>query len=153
MLCSAVMVSSRGGLAGSASSSDVPEPVLDDHFSSHICESCRSRVVSLEKAVADLAKFKLLAGSSLEIRTLKRTKDTSGEVGVSPNTVHQRPRAKVARKKLIFQSKYNTNVRDMLECHVRCSCFACSIRRQSYVTSQFFSREWDGSWLYSTGEW
>ena len=46
------------------------EPVPDDPFSLHIliCEPCR---VSLEKATAELAKFKLLAKSSLESRALK----------------------------------------------------------------------------------
>lgn len=56
----------------------------------------------LEKAAAQLARFRDLARSSLESRGLKRAKETCGEVGVSPGTVRVRPHSKVARKKLTF---------------------------------------------------
>ena len=43
-----------------------------------------------------------LQGRGLESRSLKRTKETSGEVGVSPDTTRQRPCSKQARRKLTF---------------------------------------------------
>lgn len=72
----------------------------DDHLSSHVCSKCMTRVVSLEKATADLAAFKRLARSAMQDshNSLKRTKETTGDVGVSPNTLRQRPRAKLARR-------------------------------------------------------
>ena len=59
----------------------------------------------MEKATVELAAFKKLAASALERRGTKRVKETSGEVGVSPNTARLRPRSKLARKKLTFESK------------------------------------------------
>ena len=181
---------------------DVPEPAPDDLFPLHICESCKSKISFLEKAVVQLDRFRNLAKSSLESRglesrglegrglesrglegrglegrglegrglesrglesrglesrglesrglesrglesrglesrglesrglesrglegrglegrglegrglegrglesrSLKRTKETSGEVGVSPDTTRQRPCSKQARRKLTF---------------------------------------------------
>ena len=79
---------------------------IQDGLPEHICDNCRNRVVSLEKAAADLAAFKHLARSSYDNRgVLKRTKNTSDEVGVSPDTVRERPRPKAARKRLHFGSK------------------------------------------------
>ena len=86
---------------------EVPEPAPDDQFSAHICEKCKLKISSLEKAAADLARFRALAKSSLEIRGLKRTKETGGDIGVSPSTFRQRPPSKLARKKLDFASKYS----------------------------------------------
>ena len=84
---------------------EVPEPSPADLLPSHICEKCRTKVVSLEKAVADLTSFKKLARSSLEGRGVKRTKETSGNIGVSPDTIRQRPPSKLSKKRLTFESK------------------------------------------------
>ena len=93
----------------------VPQPAPDDQFPSFICESCQSKISFLEKAATELSRFKTLARCSLvqhgsigesplESRNLKRTKETSGEFGVSPDTARQRPRSKQARKRLSFGS-------------------------------------------------
>ena len=70
---------------------DVPvTPVKpDDHMSALVCIT---RVKALEKSCMDLAAFKRSVSSSL-----KRSKETTGEVGVSPNILWGRPRSKVAR--------------------------------------------------------
>ena len=81
---------------------DVPEPTPGDLFSSHICEKCRSKITFLEKTVAELARFKDMARSSLENRGKKRVKETSGKVGVTPDTARQRPPSKLSRKRLSF---------------------------------------------------
>lgn len=85
---------------------DVPEPSPADMLPAHICGKCRTRIVSLEKALSDLAMFKQLARASLDGRGVKRTRDTSGSVGVSPDTIRQRPPSKLSKKKLTFESKY-----------------------------------------------
>lgn len=70
---------------------------------------CSNRITSLEKAQADLAAFKDMARCSLSILgprgPLKRTKETSSAVGVSPDTSRQRPQSKQARKRLNFTCK------------------------------------------------
>ena len=54
---------------------------------------------SLEKAVKDLVAFKAMARCYLDrITGFKRTKDTSGDVGVSPDTISDRPGSKVAKR-------------------------------------------------------
>ena len=66
---------------------------------SHICKMCKGKFVSLEEK---LRKMQILAQESMmklkERQTgsggRKRTKDTSGEVGVSPHTQRVRPQAK-----------------------------------------------------------
>ena len=92
----------------------VPKPVPDDQLPSCICQGCQSKISFLEKAVTELSRFKTLARSSLvqgsisesplESRALKRTKETGGEFGVSPDTARQRPPSKQARKRLSFGS-------------------------------------------------
>ena len=74
----------------------------DDRISPHVCLMCTRRIVSLEKANADHKAFKDLAKSSLQQQSKKRTKETSGETGISPETARLRPSAKLARKKLVF---------------------------------------------------
>ena len=64
----------------------------DDNLSSLVCSKCITRVKSLEIASVDLKAFKRSVRSSL-----KRSKETTGEVGVSPNILRERPRSKVAR--------------------------------------------------------
>ena len=90
-------------------------PVSDcDGLSSYICQKCKVRIVSLEKAAADLKAFKELAScsrSALErVRgPLKRPKCTSSDIGVSPDTARKRPRSKLSRKRLEFNSEMQTS--------------------------------------------
>ena len=69
-----------------------------DGLPGYVCQKCKLRVVSLEKAAADLREFKQLAScykSALErVRCpLKRTTCTSIDIGVSPDTARERPRS------------------------------------------------------------
>ena len=75
-------------------------------FQLYICNKCTARIVTLEKAFIDLSDFKKSARACMEQghHSLKRTKATTGEVGMSPNTFRERPRSKVARR-LRFTSK------------------------------------------------
>ena len=69
----------------------------DDGLPQHICSACRKRVEVLEQAALDLVAFQKQAQDvsvSLSKRPPKRTKETSGSVGVSPDTVRARPRTK-----------------------------------------------------------
>ena len=84
-----------------------------DGLPSCICRKCKARVEVLEKSAADLASFKQMAECSRStlgpLGPLKRTKVTSGEVGVSPDTVRQRPSSKLSRKRLDFDGElFNT---------------------------------------------
>ena len=88
--------------------------VSNDGLPSYICQKCKLRIVTLEKAAADLKEFKELAScskSALErVRCpLKRPKCTSSEFGVSPDTARERPRSKISRKRLDFNSKLFVN--------------------------------------------
>ena len=78
----------------------------DDELPAYICNKCIARIVTLEKAFIDLCDFKKSARACMEQghHSLKRTKATTGEVGVSPNTLRERPRSEVARR-LRFTSK------------------------------------------------
>ena len=65
-----------------------------DKFSSQICSRCANRVESLVKAVNDLVAFKAMARCYLDRVTgfnKKRTKETSSDVGVSPDTISDSP--------------------------------------------------------------
>lgn len=78
--------------------------------SCYMCQKCKCCIVSLEKAISDLEDFKKLVSSSRspleEVRApLKRSKLTSNEFGVLPDTARERPRSKLPRQKLNFQSK------------------------------------------------
>lgn len=80
---------------------DLENPRPDDQLPPVICDVCRNKVRYLEKALLQLDAFKQLAKSCLTItRSLKRTKETSGMLGVSPDTCRQRPRQ--ARRRLSF---------------------------------------------------
>ena len=83
---------------------DVPVS-QDDHMPPHVCSKCMTKVIALEKAMMDLAEFKRSAGNALQNvqRSLKRTKETTSEVGVSPDTQRARPRSKIPRR-LSFMS-------------------------------------------------
>ena len=53
--------------------------------------------MALEKAAMDLAEFSRSATYAMQHiqRSLKRMKETTGEVGVSPDTQRARPRFKI----------------------------------------------------------
>ena len=81
-----------------------------DSLPTYICLRCKLQIVSLEKAAAHLKEFKEMAWCSktaLErVRCpVKRAKDTSGDLGVSPDTQRERPKSKLSRKRLEFESK------------------------------------------------
>jgi hypothetical protein len=84
----------------------------NDPLPPHICSKCKNKILALERAASDLAAFKALAKATYAIARgpLKRTKDTSGDVGVSPDTARERPRTKLARKRLHFPSKATTDL-------------------------------------------
>ena len=81
-----------------------------DGLPGYICDKCKVRVVALEKAAVDLREFKQLASCSISTLQrvkcpVKRSKCTSSDSGVSPDTARERPRSKLSRKKLDFDSK------------------------------------------------
>ena len=79
-----------------------------DGMSRYICGPCRTRIQQLERAVIDLEAFKELAKRSAmsnSAASAKRSKSTSGDIGVSPDTMRLRPRSKIPRKRLDFQCK------------------------------------------------
>ena len=91
---------------------DVPVSSCDG-VSGYICQKCKIRLVSLEKAAADLKAFKQLANCSISALErvrgpLKRPKCTSSDTGVSPDTARDRPRSKLPRKRLDFNSEIQT---------------------------------------------
>ena len=92
---------------------DVPIAV-NDGYPEHICEKCKRRLERLEKAAEDLENFRSQASSSYnKLGTcrrgeLKRTKETSSSVGISPDTAKSRPPSKrrLTQRRLDFtQSK------------------------------------------------
>ena len=88
---------------------DVPV-AIEDGLSGYICDKCKLRIVSNEKAAADLKAFKETARCSRSALDRikgpqKRPKSTSSELGVSPDTSRERPRSKIARKRLDFESE------------------------------------------------
>jgi hypothetical protein len=69
----------------------------DDGLPQHICSICKKHLEVLEQAALDLVDFQRKArdaSASLSKRPPKRTKETSGSVGVSPDTARARPRTK-----------------------------------------------------------
>ena len=85
---------------------DVPVEA-NDGFSQVICERCKRRLVRLEKASEELSDFRKLAHDSyqsfLPRPSLKRTKETSAMVGVSPDTQKARPPPKrITTRRLDF---------------------------------------------------
>ena len=72
----------------------------NDGYPEHVCEKCKRRLERLEKAAEDLENFRSQANSSyIKLRTcrrgeLKRTKETSSSVGISPDTAKNRPPSK-----------------------------------------------------------
>ena len=85
------------------------EVAANDGLPQHICEKCKRRVETLERATEDLAKFRSQAseiyGSLVLARGgLKRTKESSASIGVSPDTLKVRPPSKkhLSQKQLDF---------------------------------------------------
>ena len=71
-----------------------------------MCYKCTRRLSLLEKAIEDRKAFRELAIiSSLNAQMKKRTRVTSTDIGVSPDTVRLRPSAN-----FIFECKYDQNV-------------------------------------------
>ena len=66
----------------------------NDGLPQHICGKCK-RMETLEKLAEDLRQFRILARDSYKTLSsrgsLKRTKESSGVTGVSPDTVRVRP--------------------------------------------------------------
>ena len=70
-----------------------------DKLSSQICSRCAIEWESQEKAVKDLIVFKAMARGYLDrVTAFKRTKETSGDVEVSPHIISDRPGSKVAKR-------------------------------------------------------
>ena len=71
-----------------------------DGFPQYVCMKCKRRLESLESAAEDLKAFRTQAKDSYAsfltpmLTPLKRTKESSGEDGVSPDIVQARPRHK-----------------------------------------------------------
>ena len=80
-------------------------PISQHDLPPHVCNKCISRFVSLEKAAIELAAFKRSAMSVLQKaqQPLKRTRETTDTLGVSPDTLQSRPRSKIPRR-LCFTS-------------------------------------------------
>ncbi len=77
-LCKKVLRTKKSVALFSATGREDPSPPGSppaDPFPSHICDGCKAKLVHLEKAAVQLARFKDLARSSLETRGLKRTKE------------------------------------------------------------------------------
>ena len=87
---------------------DVPVRVSDG-LSRHICEKCKRKLDRLEKAAEELEDFRRQAARTytqlgLSRGELKRTKETSSAVGVSPDTEKSRPPSKkLSRRRLDFE--------------------------------------------------
>ena len=72
---------------------------------------CTLRLPLLEKAIEDRKAFREQAILSLNAQMKKRTRVTSVDIGVSPDTVIRlRPSAKLSQKRLVFECKYDQNV-------------------------------------------
>ena len=80
----------------------------NDGLPQHVCAKCKRRVETHEKSVEDLRQFKTLARESYKSLSsrgpLKRTKESSGVAGVSPDTVKVRPPPKkLIQRQLDFE--------------------------------------------------
>ena len=80
----------------------------DDGLPLHACDRCKWQLEGLEGALRDLEDFKKLAAESystlLRKTNLKRPKESSGTVGVSPGTLKARPPSKRPSRRLDFES-------------------------------------------------
>ena len=105
--------------------------VKNDGLPQHICKKCKRRVESLERATEDLQEFRSIASNSYKILValnrgpLKRTKETSACIGVSPDTEKSRPPPKrqLSRRQLNFEKGKTTSCITMPQykiMHVQC---------------------------------
>jgi hypothetical protein len=84
-----------------------------DGLPEHICRKCKRKLERLEKAAEELESFRSAAKNTfstlaLKRNELKRTKETSSSVGVSPDTLKSRPPAKkLTRRHLEFENGKN----------------------------------------------
>ena len=72
---------------------------LEDKLPQYICPKCKRRLVSLKNTAEDLVDFRELAKrcqSALKLQRgpLKRTKESSSDLGVSPDIIKARPPVK-----------------------------------------------------------
>ena len=79
----------------------------NDGLPQQVCRKCKRRVGTLERSAEDLKQFKILARDSyrtlLSRGSLKRTKESSGVTGVSPDTIRVRPPPKrLTQRQLSF---------------------------------------------------
>lgn len=78
------------------------EVAIADGLPKQICRACKTRLEAFERAEEDRAAFTEMANKSYKSyralvassRPVKRTKVSSGDVGVSPDTATTRPPAK-----------------------------------------------------------
>ena len=75
----------------------------------YVCQSCKHRLLSIDKILQDLIEFRQQAKNTLlslesGVRLSKRPKATSCEE-VSPDTSRSRPPAKLSRKRLTYDGK------------------------------------------------
>ena len=82
----------------------------DERVSPYVCYKCTCRLSLLEKAIEDRKAFRDLAISSSNAQMKKRTRVASADIGTSPDTVRLRPSAKLSRKRLVLECKYDQNV-------------------------------------------
>lgn len=82
----------------------------NDSLPQYICEKCKRRVETLERAIEDLRKFRNQTSETykslvLARGALKRTKESSASIGVSPDTLRSRPPSKkhLSQRQLDFQ--------------------------------------------------
>ena len=94
---------------------DVPVSA-NDGLSQYICEKCKRKLDRLERAAEELNDFRLQAHRTyqelgLRRRDLKRTKETSSAVGVSPDTAKSRsPPKKLYQRHLDFEQGKCTTI-------------------------------------------
>ena len=90
------------------------EVATDDGLPKQICRACKTRLEALERAEEDRAAFTDMAKKSYRAlvassRPIKRTKVSSGDVGISPDTATARPPAKkLSSRRLDFGSSSPT---------------------------------------------
>ena len=88
---------------------DVPVARADG-LPGHICCKCKRKLEHLEKAAEELENFRsetknTYSTLALKRNELKRTKETSSSIGVSPDTLKARPPAKkLTRRHLDFEN-------------------------------------------------
>ena len=88
----------------------------NDGLPHHVCNKCKRRVEILERSAEDLRLFKILARESYKTLSnrgpVKRTKESSGVTGASPDTVRVRP-----PPKRLSQRHLNFEQSQFLDCY------------------------------------